>query len=132
MRPVFTLLYVCFCIFFIAPCCWPFLFIFFLSQPFLGLSSDNPSNLAVVFLVFCKLRVSLSQIFSVISRLSDHVSSPFHPAFNYFANYASIMACLHERFAAHLSAVNLTADEARHKLTMCLDNHRSVTGPTSK
>ena len=38
------------------------------------------------------------------------------------------MACLDERFAAHLSAVNLTANEARHKLTMCLDKRHSVTG----
>ena len=38
--------------------------------PFSDLSSHNPPILAVVFLVFCILPVPLSQILSVISRLS--------------------------------------------------------------
>ena len=37
------------------------------------------------------------------------------------------LKCLHERFEAHSSAVNLTADEARKKLKMCLQNRCSVT-----
>ena len=79
-------------LFSIAPCCWPFLSTFLPPLPFLDLSSHNPPILAVVFLVFYNLLVSLSRIFSVISYLvfrSDHASSPFHPTFNYFANYTS-------------------------------------------
>ena len=47
------------------------------------ISLHNPLILAVVFHVFCDLPVSLSQIFSVISRLSFLpliLCSPFHPA----------------------------------------------------
>ena len=58
-----------------------------LPLPFLCLSPGNTPILTVVFLVFCGLLLSLSQLFSVISH-SDHVSSQFHPALNYFANYA--------------------------------------------
>ena len=43
---------------------------FLLPLPFLDLSSHNPPIFAVAFLVFSHLLVSLSQIFSVISRLS--------------------------------------------------------------
>ena len=53
----------------IAPSCWPFLSTFLLPLPFLGLSSDNPPVLAVVFLVFCNLLVSLS----VYSHLSPFI-----------------------------------------------------------
>ena len=63
-----------FIIFSIVPCCWPFLSTFLPPLPFLDLSSHNPAILAVIFLVFCKLLVSLSQIFSVVSSIS------FHPA----------------------------------------------------
>ena len=37
------------------------------------------------------------------------------------------MACLHERFAAHLSAVNLTGDEARHKLVVSTTSKNCTT-----
>ena len=48
-----------------------FLHLLRLLLPFSDFSSHNlnPPNLAVVFLVFCTFPVSLSQIFSVISRL---------------------------------------------------------------
>ena len=48
----------------------PFLSTFLPPLPFSGLSSHNPPILAVVFLVFCNHRASLSRIFSVISHLS--------------------------------------------------------------
>ena len=57
-------------LFFIDPCCWPFLSNFLFLLPFLGLSSGNPLILAMVFLGFCNLLLSLSQLFSVISHLS--------------------------------------------------------------
>ena len=53
----------------IARCRWPFLSNF-LPLPFLELSFHNPPISAAVFLVFCNLLASLSQIFSVISSLS--------------------------------------------------------------
>ena len=60
-----------FVIFSIASCRWPFLSTDLPVLPFLNLSSGNPPILAVVFsLCLCTLLVSLSQIFSVISRLS--------------------------------------------------------------
>ena len=54
----------------IAPCCWPYLSTFLPPLPFFDTPSDNPPILPVVFLVFSNLLVSLSQIFSVICRLS--------------------------------------------------------------
>ena len=54
----------------IGPRCWPFLSTFVPPLPFSDLSSHIPPILAVVFLVFCNLRASLSLIFSVICHLS--------------------------------------------------------------
>ena len=54
----------------IGPCCWPFLSTLLLPLPFSDLSSHHPPILTVVFLVFCNVFVSLSQIFSAISSLS--------------------------------------------------------------
>ena len=47
-----------------------FLSTFLLHLPFLGLSSGNSPIVAVSFIVFYNLLVSLSQLFSVISRLA--------------------------------------------------------------
>ena len=47
--------------------CWRLPSTFLLPPPFLDLSSHNPPILAVVFLVFCSLPASLTQIFLVIS-----------------------------------------------------------------
>ena len=73
-------------------CCWPFLSTF-LPLPFSALSSHDPPILAVAFIVFCNLLVSLSQLFSVISRLS--IILPMCPAhfirlFNYCADCVSL------------------------------------------
>ena len=56
-------------------------------QPFLGLSSDNPPNLAVVVLVLCHLLVTLSSGFLAISLLfiCVHLIRFYH-----LANYASL------------------------------------------
>ena len=51
---------------FIGPCCWPFLYIFLPPLPFSDRSSYSPLILAVVFLVFWNLLVSLSRFFSVV------------------------------------------------------------------
>ena len=77
---MFTPLYGYFCMFFIATCFWHFLSTFLPPLPyFLDVFSHNPLILPEVFLVFCNLLVSLSQIFSMVSRFhSDRVSSPFH------------------------------------------------------
>ena len=55
----------------IVPCNWPFLSIFLRPMPVLYLSSHNHLILAVVFLVFCNLLVSMSLIFSGISRIDS-------------------------------------------------------------
>ena len=60
---------------------------FFLCLSYVSLRATSS---AVFFLVFCNLLVYLLQIFpQPLVFHSDHVSNPFFPTLNYFANYAS-------------------------------------------
>ena len=63
---------------------------FFPALPFLYLSSRNPSNLAVVFLVFCNLLVSLYQIFSVNFSSINLTKCPAH-----FVRFLTILPTIH-------------------------------------